>query len=91
MSALLHFSVPFDCAQGRVGNEKSGQIDDLEGRLDPAVLVPPSMFNASKHCAYCVERLATSTGEVIVCFIALLSPFDRAQGRVGSEKSGRLA
>ena len=74
-----------DRAQGRVVGEKSGPTD-LNCRLDPAVLVHPSMFNATESCAYCNERLTTPSDNVIVYFIALLSASDRAQGRVVGEK-----
>ena len=37
--------------------------------------------------AGCIEGLAILSGEVDVRFIALLSPFDRAQGTVCGEKA----
>ena len=41
-----------------------------------------------ENCADCNEVLATLSGEVDVRFIALLSPFDRAQGPICGEKAG---
>ena len=67
---LPNISLAFDRAQGGVGGEKSGPTD-LKCRLDPAVLVPPSLFNAIKNYAHCNERLATFTNDVNVCFVAL--------------------
>ena len=39
-------------------------------------------------CAGCNEGLATLSGEVDVRFVALLSPFERAQGRLYRGASG---
>jgi len=52
--------------------------------------VPPALPNAMKNCARCDWGLATLSVEVIVRFIALLSLFDRTQGRVCGRKAGRL-
>jgi hypothetical protein len=43
-----------------------------------------------KICARCNWGLTTLSGEVNVRFIALLSLFDRAQGRVCGGQAGRL-
>ena len=50
--------------------------------LDSEAWVLPGEINAMKNCAGCNERLAALPGEVDVRFIALPSPFDRAQGPV---------
>jgi hypothetical protein len=52
--------------------------------------VHPGELNAMKNCVRCNGGLATLSGEVIVRFIALLSPFDRTQGRVGGGKVGQV-
>ena len=65
--------------------KESGFID-LKCRLDLAVCVPPSVFNATEKCAHCNEGLAIHAGEVYVRFIALSSLFERAQGRVSGKK-----
>ena len=78
---------PFDRAQGPVRGEKAGS-SCLKCHLDSAVWVLPGEINAMENCAGCNEGLATLSGEVDVRFIALLSPFDRAQGPVCGEKAG---
>ena len=65
--------------------KKSGSID-LTCHLDPAVFVPPCVFNATQKSAHCNEGLAIHAGEVYERFIALSSLFERAQGRVSGEK-----
>ena len=77
---------PFDRAQGPVCGEKAGS-SRLKCHLDSAVWVLPGEINAMENCAGCNEALATLSGEVDVRFIALLSPFDRAQGPVCGEKA----
>ena len=67
--------------------KKSGSID-LTCHLDPAVFVPPCVFNATEKCADCYEGLDTPAGEVNVRFIALPGHCERAEGRVSGEKSG---
>ena len=52
--------------------------------------VPPALPNAMENCARCDWGLTTLSGEVNVRFIALLSLFDRTQGRVCGGKAGRL-
>jgi len=58
--------------------------------LDPAAWVYPGELNAMKNCARCNWGLAALSNEVAVRFIALLSLFDRTQGRVGGRKAGSL-
>ena len=67
--------------------KKSGSID-LTCHLDPAVFVPPCVFNATEKCADCDEGLTTPTDEVNVRFIALLDLFKSAQSHASGEKSG---
>jgi hypothetical protein len=50
--------------------------------------VLPGEINALKNCVCCSRGLATTSGEVNVRFISLLSPFDRAQGLVCGGKVG---
>jgi len=52
--------------------------------------VPPGKINAIENCAHFNWGLTTLSGEVNVPFIALLSLFDRTQGRVCDEKAGQL-
>ena len=66
--------------------EKKSRSIDLKCHLDPAVFVPPRVFNATEKCAHCNEELITRTVEVNVHFIALLGFFERAQGCVSGEK-----
>ena len=50
--------------------------------------VLPGEINALKNCVRCSRRLATTSGEVNVRFISLLSPFDCTQGSVCGGKVG---
>ena len=81
---------PFDRAQGPVCGEKAGS-SRLKSRLDSEPWVLPGEINAMGNCTGCNEGLATLSGEVDVRFIALLSPFDRAQGPVCGGKAGQVA
>ena len=54
--------------------------------LDPVAWVHSGELNAMKNCAHCNWGLATLPGEVDLRFIALLSLFDRTQGRVDGQK-----
>ena len=58
--------------------------------LDQAGRVLPGKINAMENCARCNRGLTTLSGEINVRFIALLSLFDRTQGRVYGGKVGRL-
>jgi len=51
--------------------------------------VPTAKTNAMENCAHRNWGLTTLSGEVNVPFITLLSLFDRTQGRVCDEKTGR--
>ena len=79
----------FDRTQGRTCGGKAGRVD-LKCHLDPAAWVLPGKINAMENCARCDGGLTTLPGKVNARFIALLSPFDRTQGRVRFGKVGRL-
>ena len=72
---------PFDRTQGLVCGGKVGR-SHLKSHLDQEAWVLPGDTNATKNGALCNEGLATTSGEVDVLFISLLSPFDRTQGLV---------
>ena len=78
---------PFDPTQDRFRGGKAGS-SRLKCHFDSEAWVLPGEINAMENCAGCNEGLATLSGEVDVRFIALLSPFDRAQGPVCGEKAG---
>ena len=78
---------PFDRAQGPVCGEKAGS-SRLKWHLDSAAWVLSGEINAMENCAGSNEGLDILSSEVDVRFIALLSPFDRAQGPVSGEKAG---
>ena len=65
-------------------------MTDLKCHLDPAAWVLSGKINAMENCARCEWGLTTLSGEVNVRFIALLSLFDRTQGRVRGKKAGRM-
>jgi len=50
----------------------------------------PGKINAMENCARCNWGLATLSKEINVRFIALISLFDRTQGRVCGGQAGRL-
>ena len=81
---------PFDPTQDRFRGGKAGS-SRLKCHLDSDAWVLPGEINAMENCAGCNEGLATLSGEVDVRFIALLSPFDRAQGPVCGGKPGQVA
>ena len=78
---------PFDRAQDRFRGGKAGS-SRLKCHLDSAAWVIPGEINAMENRAGYTKGLATLSNEVDVRFIALLSPFDRAQGPVCGEKAG---
>ena len=49
----------------------------------------PGELNAMKNCAHCNWELTILSGEVDVRFTALISVFDRTQGRLGGRKVDR--
>jgi len=54
----------------------------LKYHTDPAALVPPSKIKAKENSAYCKWGFTTLPGKANLRYIALLSLFDRTQGRV---------
>ena len=89
---LIALLSPFGHAQGPVCGEKAGssrlKCHFVKCHFDSEAWVLPGEINAMENCAGCNERLATLSGEANVRFIALLSPFDCAQGRFRGEEAG---
>jgi len=77
----------FDRTQGPVFGGKVGLVT-LKYQLDPVAWVLPGVINAMKYWFRSSRGLATTSGEVNVQFISLLSPFDRTQGLVCGGKVG---
>ena len=50
-------------------------------QLDPVAWVLPGEINAMKNCVRYSRGLTTTSGEVNVRFVSLLSPFDRTTAR----------
>ena len=86
-SRFISLFSPLGRAQGLVCGGKVG-LDTWKYQLDPVAWVLPGEINALKNCFRCSKGLATTSGEVNVRFISLLSPFDRAQGSVCGGKVG---
>ena len=61
-------------------------MTDLIFHLDPAVLVPPSEFNATEKCDYCNDGCVALAAEVDGRFMALSGLCKRTQCRVSGEK-----
>ena len=78
---------PFDRTQGLVCGGKVGLVT-LKYQLDPVAWVLPGEINAIKYWFRSSRGLATTSGEVNVRFISLLSPIDRTQGLVCGGKVG---
>ena len=66
---------------------RKSRSSHLKYQLDPVAWVLPGEINAMKNWFRSSRGLATTSGEVNVRFISLLSPFDRTQGLVWEEKS----
>ena len=78
---------PFDRTQGLVCGGKVGLVT-FKYQLDPVAWVLPGKINAMKNSLRSSRGLSTTSGEVNVRFISLLSPFDRTQASVcGGDKS----
>ena len=89
---------PLDPTQDRFRIRKAGSSRlkchlDSEAWVhhDSEAWVLPGEINAMENCAGCNEGLATLPGEVDVRFIALFSPFDRAQGPICGGKPGQVS
>ena len=86
---FISFLSPFDRTQGSVCGGKVGLVT-LKYQLDPVAWVLPSKINAMKNSFRSSRGLATTSGEVDVRFISLLSPFDRTQCLICGGKVSRL-
>jgi len=79
----------FDRAQDLVCGEKAGS-GHLKCHLDLEPWVLPGEINAMENGAGCYEGLAILSSEADKRFIALLSPFDRAQGPFVEKRPGQV-
>jgi len=69
---------------------RKSRSSHLKYHLNPVAWVLSGELNAMKNCVCCNEILATMPSEVIVRFIALLSPFDRTQRPVCGGNVGQV-
>jgi hypothetical protein len=84
---FIYLLNPFDRTQGLVCGGKVGLVT-LKYQLDPVAWVLPGKINAMKNSFRSSRGLATTSGEVNVRYLSLLSPFDRTQGLVCGGKVG---
>jgi len=54
------------------------------------VFVPPCVFNATKKCDHCNEKVATPASDMSVRFIAILDLFKSARSHASGEKGGSI-